>query len=291
MMLNFQVLLVGSLVASLCAILGCFLVLRKNTMVADAISHAVLPGIVLAFLITGSLHSSFGWIGAAFFGLFATFMIEFLHQKAKIQADAAIGVSFTALFALGIVLISVWAQKVDLDVECVLFGEIDYVSLDLWKIPLQKGAVLNLGARAAWQIGAVLLLVLAFVGLFFKQLQITTFDPAFAKSLGIKVGRWHYLLMALVSLAVVVAFESVGAILVLALLSAPAAAAYLLTTRLRPMLLLAVFFGLMAVWIGHSLAVWWNTSTAGAIATVATVLFFIVLFLTVARKKMAQQQK
>src|SRR3990170_8563959 len=129
---DLYIILTAALVSTSCALLGCFLVLRKMAMVGDAISHAVLPGIVLAFLISGSRDSITMLVGAGLIGIVTTFLIEFLHKKAKLQTDASIGVTFTWLFAVGVVLISLFAGQVDLDQDCVLYGEIAYVPLDLW---------------------------------------------------------------------------------------------------------------------------------------------------------------
>ncbi len=128
---DFWIILTGALVASSCALLGCFLILRKMAMIGDAISHAVLPGIVIAFLISGSRASVPMLIGAALIGVLTTFLIEFVSKKARMQNDAAIGLVFTFMFALGIILLTLFADKMDLDADCVLHGEILFVPLDL----------------------------------------------------------------------------------------------------------------------------------------------------------------
>lgn len=270
-MSSFYIILTGSLVAMTCGILGCFLILRKMAMVGDAISHAVLPGIVLAFLWSGSRDPFVMLIGAGSIGIFTTLFIEFLTQTGKLQSDASIGVTFTWLFALGVILISAYTGQVDLDQECVLYGEIAYVPLDLWILP--SGRIM--GPTAPYLIGGVFLAVLAFLFIGFKQLKITTFDPSYAISLGISAGLWNYALMGFVSLSTVAAFESVGAILVVAFLIAPAATAYLLTHDLKKMILTACFTGILSAIGGYYLAVWINGSIAGAMATVAGLLFAI----------------
>jgi manganese/zinc/iron transport system permease protein len=281
---DFQIILVGILVAVSCAILGCFLVLRKMAMVGDAISHAVLPGIVIAFLIVQRFDSIFMLIGAAILGVFTTLLIEFLHKQGKLQTDASIGVSFTSLFALGVILISVFASKVDLDAECVLFGEIAYVPLHVWRIDLGDGAILNLGAKAAWWIGSVLMIILVFVTIFYKEMLLTTFDPAFASAIGINVSVWHYSLMSLVSLATVAAFESVGAVLVLSFLVVPPATAYLLTTNFKKMLFLSCFIGIIVAILGYYTAAFLNASIAGSMTSVAGVIFALVFVFVRIRK-------
>lgn len=254
-----------------CSTLGSFLILRKMAMVGDAISHAVLPGIVIAFLISGSRASLPMLVGAAVVGLFTTFLIETFHNKAKLQTDASIGIAFTWLFALGIILISAFAEQVDLDQDCVLYGEIAYVPLDLW---VTQGGT-NLGPRNVWIVGSALLIVTGTVWRGYKGLYLTTFDDAYAKSLGFSTLLWHYLLMGLVSLTTVVSFESVGAILVVAFLIGPAATAYLLTHRFANMLYLAAMLGILAALGGYYMAAWFNVSIAGSMASIVGVEFIL----------------
>jgi manganese/zinc/iron transport system permease protein len=267
------IILTGTLVAVSCGLLGAFLILRKMAMVGDAISHSVLPGIVLAYLVAESRAMAPMLIGAAALGVLTTVIIEWLYRSARLQSDASIGITFTWLFALGIILISAFAGQVDLDQDCVLYGEIAYVPLDLWFLADGR----SLGPVAVWMSGGVLLLILLMIGLGYKGLQLTTFDPEFAAALGISTSFWHYLLMSAVSLTTVVSFESVGAILVVAFLIVPPATAYLLTDRLPVMLGLTVLFGLLSAAGGYYLAVWLNGSIAGAMAVVAGLLLALAL--------------
>jgi manganese/zinc/iron transport system permease protein len=237
--------------------------------VGDAISHAVLPGIVIAFLISGYRDTFFMLIGAGILGIFTTFLIEYFHTKGKLQTDASIGVTFTWLFAIGVILISALAGKVDLDQDCVLYGEIAYTPIDLWIV----NGNLNFGPRAVWVLAIILLIVIGLIRSFYKELYLTTFDPGYAASIGISVTLWHYILMGAVSLATVASFESVGAILVVALLTAPAAIAYLLTTDFKKMLILSSLSGIIISVFGYLLAVYLDGSIAGAMSTVAGVLF------------------
>ena len=274
---SFWIILTGALVAVSCSMLGSFLVLRKMSMVGDAISHAVLPGIVIAFLVSGSRSTIPMLIGAAFFGILTTYLIETFNKKGRLQDDASIGITFTWLFAIGVILITAFASNVDLDQDCVLYGEIAYVPLDLWY--LDDGS--DLGPRSVWISGAVLLYIFALVFFAYRKLFITTFDPAYAAAIGISTMFWHYLLMSSVSLVTVVSFESVGAILVVAFLIAPAATAYLLTEQLPKMLGLSAVFGVLAAFFGYILASFLDSSIAGAMTTVLGVEFLLV-FLWVA---------
>lgn len=276
----FWIILTGSLVAIACGLLGAFLILRKMAMVGDAISHAVLPGIVIAYLVSESRESLPMLVGAAVLGIFTTFLIELLHKKARIQTDAAIGITFTWLFALGIILISLFAGQVDLDQDCVLYGEIAYVSFDT----LDTGTFMDIVPRPVWILGANLLLILLVIRLGYKGFYLTTFNEEYAAAIGISIGFWHYALMSLVSLTTVVSFESVGAILVVALLVTPAATAYLLTHNFKVMLLLTALFGVLSSVTGYFLAVWMDGSIAGAMTVMAGVMFALAFGWSWAKK-------
>jgi manganese/zinc/iron transport system permease protein len=266
---DLYIILTGSMIAAACGLLGCYLILRRMAMVADAISHAVLPGIVIAFLLSGS-RDSFMMLGAAMVtGLFTTFLIEFLHKSGRLQSDASIGVTFTWLFALGVILISAYAGQVDLDQDCVLYGEIAYVPLDIW----WTDAGVNLGPKALYIALGVLLGVLLLIMVAYKELFLTTFDPGYATAIGVSTVFWHFVLMGAVSMTTVASFEAVGAILVVALFIAPPATAYLLTDNFKVMLGLTVLMGLILSIGGYGMAVRLNASIAGSMATVAGILF------------------
>ncbi len=276
----FWIILTGSLVAISCSLLGSFLILRKMSMVGDAISHSVLPGIVIAFFLAGSMQSFWMLLGAGILGVLTTFLIEFFHQKGKLQTDASIGVTFTWLFALGVILVTYYAGNAHIDQDCILYGEIAYVPIDL--VYTASGNVI--GPEAVIILSIVLIMILAFIGTFYKELFITTFDASFAKAIGISTSKWHYLLMGMVSLTTVASFESVGAILVVAFLIAPAASAYLITKDLKPMLLISAGFGVLSAILGYYLSYVLNGSIAGAMVTISGVIFTIC-YLVVRFKK------
>ena len=261
---------IGSLVAAACALVGCFLVLRRLAMLGDAISHSVLPGIVLAFLLTGSRHAVPMILGAGVLGVATAFITDVLTRYGKLQTDAAIGVTFTWLFAIGVILVSKFTGHVDLDVDCVLYGNIVFAPLDTvtW-----GGA--DIGPRSFWLLLAIVLANATFVLLGYKQLKLCAFDPALASALGFSVAAWHYLLMAFVSVTTVGSFESVGAILVVAMLVVPPNTAYLLTDRLSHMLLWSVAIGVASAIGGYWLAAILDGSPAGAMATVAGLFFLL----------------
>lgn len=267
----------GVLCAAASAILGPFLVLRRMSMMGDAISHAVLPGLAVAFLITDSRASVPMFVGAAIVGILTAFFTEWVRGFGKVDEGASMGVVFTVLFALGLLLIVQAADSVDLDPSCVLYGAIEMTPLDTttllgFEVP-----------RVVLTLGAVCLLNLLCVVLFFKELKLTSFDPALARAVGINPAVMHYLLMTLVAITAVASFESVGNILVVAMLVVPAAAAYLLTDRLGAMILLAVLIGAASAALGHVGAItlpaaigYQSTSTAGMMAFTSGVILGVV---------------
>lgn len=268
---DFWIILEGSLVAVSCGLLGVYLILRKMAMVGDAISHAVLPGIVIAYLVADSRSSFFTLLGAAMFGLLTTFMIEVFYKKARIQSDASIGITFTWLFAIGVILVSAFSGNVDLDQECVLYGDIAYVPFDTLFI----GSA-DWGPAPVWLQGFNLLVILLMLKIGRRGFLITSFDPSFSSGLGIKTDAWHYVLMGAVSFTVVLSFNAVGAILVVAFLVVPPATAYLISKQVETMMAYTVLFGVLSAVIGFYLATWWNASISGAMAVAAGLLFAVV---------------
>jgi len=280
-MISFWIILTGALVAVSAGLLGCFLVLRKMSMVGDAISHAVLPGIVIAFLVSGNREPLTILIGASILGLVTTFIIEYLSKKAKVQGDAAIGVTYTFLFAIGIILLSLFAGQVDIDQDCVLYGEIAYVPIDT----LITESGINMGPRPVYLLGTLLIVILVFIVLFYKQLSLTAFDPAFASAIGISTVLWHYLLMSLVSITTVISFQSVGAILIINFLIGPPAIAYLITHNLKRMLIYTAIIGVLIAIIGYYIAAYLDVSVAGSMAVTTGILFAICFIYKIANER------
>jgi manganese/zinc/iron transport system permease protein len=272
---EFWIIITASIVAINAAMLGCFLLLRKMSMVGDAISHAVLPGIVIAYYLSDDKTSILLLIGAILTGVLASFIINFLSKKARIQGDASIGITYTLLFAVGMLMISSWLKgNVDIDMECVLYGDIALINLDTIYID----GNLNLGPRAFYvELGAMAIIFISIIW-GFKGFKLLSFNEDYAQSLGIRTERWHYFLMTLVSLTTVVAFEVVGAILVVGFLIVPPATAQLLTKRIESMLIVASLFGVMSAAGGYYLAVYFNVSITGAMVVVAG-MFFALSFL------------
>ena len=267
-----EVQLIAAVTAVACALPGTFLVLRRLSMMSDAISHAILPGIVIGFVLTESLASPFLIVGAAATGLLTVVLVERIEGTGLVREDAAIGLVFPILFSLGVVLLARYASDVHLDVDAVLLGELAFAPFDR----LELGTT-DLGPRALWVMGTMLLLNIAFLGTFYKELKLSTFDAQLAATLGFMPGVLHYALMGLVSATAVSAFDAVGSILVVALMVAPPATAYLLTDRLDRMMLLSAGLGVTYALVGYAGAAALDASIAGSMATVAGLLFGVTL--------------
>lgn len=268
----------GVLCAVSAALLGNFLVLRRMSMLGDAISHAVLPGLAAAYLLTGERSSLPMFLGAVIVGLLTALFTEWIHRQGEVDEGASLGVVFTSLFAMGLVMIVRAADHVDLDPGCVLHGDIELTPLDTWDV-------------GGWQVprvvvvlSAVLIVNALYVTLFFKELKIASFDPKLATTSGVNAAWMHYSLMTLVAVTAVASFESVGNILVVAMLVAPPAAARLLTERLSTMVWLSVAIAATSAVLGHVGAItvpaWFgmpSTRTAGMMAVAAGLCFTAAL--------------
>ena len=266
-----EIQLIASLVAIACAIPGTFLVLRKMALISDAISHSILPGLVIGFFITHDLGSPLLIIMAALSGVVTVVLVEFIQKTKLVKEDTAIGLVFPVMFSIGVILISKNANDVHLDTDVVLLGELAFAPFDRF---LLDG--MDLGPKSLWTIGVILLITLGLLFAFFKELKISTFDAGLATALGFSPVVLHYGLMSVASVATVGAFDAVGAILVVALMIAPAATAYLLTDNLKKMLLLSVFFGVFSAIAGYWLAHWLDASISGSMTTVLGLVFLLV---------------
>ncbi len=277
------IVLAGALAAIACALLGNFLVLQRMSLMGDAISHAVLPGLAIAYLATHARASAAMFAGAAAAGLLTALLTESISRLGKVDRGASMGIVFTTFFALGLLLIVQAADHVDLDPGCVLYGAIELTPLDV-ACELEIGGQLLALPRAVLVLGAVLCLNLVFVLLFFKELRLASFDPEMARAQGLPVGGLHHGLMALVAVTTVAAFEAVGSIIVIAMLIVPPATAFLLARRLPGMILASVLLAGASAVLGHVAALvvpgWLGfaaTSTSGMMAVAAGFLFFLAL--------------
>ncbi len=292
-MAQFEIQLIAVVTAVACALPGVFLVLRRVSMLSDAISHAILPGIVVAFFLTGDLNSPLLILGAAFTGVLTAALIEMLGRTRRVRQDAAIGLVFPVLFSIGVILIARYAGGVHLDVDAVLLGELAFAPFDR----VTFGGT-DLGPKALWVMGTILILNVAFIGTFFKELKISTFDSALAATLGFSPVLLHYLLMTIVSITAVGAFDAVGSILVVALIVGPPAAAYLLTDRLSVLLALSAGIGATAAVGGYWFAFVADASIAGSMAAAVGLLFLLAIvfapdqgMLAAARRRQSQRRR
>ncbi|MEZ6071673.1 MAG: metal ABC transporter permease [Pirellulales bacterium] len=268
------VIAVAAVTNAACALLGCYLVLRRMSLLGDALSHAVLPGLVVAFAMSGSLNIGAMFVGAFVAGLATTFLTDVLHRQAAVPADAAMGVVFTSLFALGVVMLKWVGQSAHIDADCVLFGRLDLVEFQTVSLAGIRFP------RALVTIAPVLLVNLIFILLCWKELLITSFDAALADTIGIRTSWLHYALMTLVAATSVASFEAVGSILVVAMFIAPAASAHLLCDRLSSMIFTAVGIAVLSAVAGYRLAVLTDTSAAGMMAVVVGGCFATAVLLS-----------
>lgn len=250
--------LTACLTAIPCGVLGVFLYLRRMSLMADALTHIALLGVVVAFLISGSMEPLPMLLGAGGVGVFASVMIESLSKRKHVRADAAIGIVFTACFALGVILLSLFVKDAHIDTQCVLFGDVLGVSNDSMIL-----------------LAIVAPLVLLGVALAYRWLAVVSFDKDFARQIGIPVTLVHYGLMIATSMTTVASFEAVGAILAIAMIVVPAATAHLLSDRLPTMLGVSILHGLISAFVGMYVSIWAEVSSAGSIVVVGGVLYML----------------
>lgn len=257
-----RALLASAMVGIMCGVLGCFIVLRNMSLIGDALSHAILPGVAFGFMIAGYNVLGF-FLGSVAAGLFAAVAMTWIQRNVKTKNDAAIGIVFTAMFSIGVMVIS-WLsrhEKVHLDLHDFLFGNL-----------------LGVSNSDLYLTGAIGIYVLVNIVLFYRYLFATTFQPVIAETMGISVSTVHYFLMLLLSFAVVASLKSVGVILVVAMLITPAATALLLTNRLQWVLVIAGIFGLLSAVLGLYVAIVFETTPGPAMTVVATCFYLLAVF-------------
>lgn len=270
--IQIQILAIIFLTSIACALPGNFLILSGTALIVDAISHAILLGIVVMFLITKNIHSPFLYIGAILSGLVTVTITELLISTKLIKKDAAIGLTFPFLFSIAVILINIFASNIHLDTDAILLGELAFA-------PFDRLIIYNtdIGPISLWIMGVIVIIQTIFVSLFYKELTLSIFDPHQAKILKYKPQLFHYMLMALASISIIGAFNTAGTILVVALIVIPPATAYLLSNHLTTMIPLSCIISLIASTIGYLCAHNYNSSIAGAIATTNGTIFGIIL--------------
>lgn len=269
---QFEILCIAVIVAVACTIPGVFLVLRKMSMMADAITHTILLGIIVVFLAVQDLSSPLLILGAALVGILTVYLVELLHKTRLVSEDSAIGIVFPLLFSIAIILISRYAGKVHIDTDSVLLGEIAFAPFNRLRI----GGV-DIGPKALYSMGTILILNIILVIVFFKELKLSIFDKGLATVLGFSPILIQYGLMTSVSITIVGAFEAVGSILVIAFMIGPPITAYLLTDSLKKMLFLSGGIGAFNAVIGFYIASYYDVSIAGSMAMMTGITFLVVL--------------
>ncbi len=269
-----EIQLIAILVAMACAIPGVFLVLRRMSMVTDAITHTILLGIVVGFFIVKDLNSPFLILGATIIGVMTVWLSEVLSETRLMVEESAIGIVYPLFFSIAVILISRYSGSAHLDTDSVLLGELAFAPFNRYIV---NG--IDIGAKGLYTSGFLLLLNFIFVGIFFKELKLVTFDPALATILGFSPIIIHYALMSVVSITIVGSFEAVGSVLVIAFMIGPPVTAYLLTNDLRRMIIYSMVIGAFSGIIGFHLAMLLDVSIPGSMAVVVGFLLMLsVLF-------------
>lgn len=275
-----EIQLIAIIVAVACAIPGVFLVLRQMSMMSDAITHTILLGIVLAFFVVHNFSSPLLIIGAALIGVLTVYLVEVLNSTKLVSEDSSIGVVFPLLFSIAIIIISKYAGSVHLDIDSVLLGELAFAPFNRFEL-----FGVDIGAKALYSMGTVLVINIVLLIIFYKELKIVTFDKALASALGFSSILLHYGLMTSVSVTAVAAFEAVGSILVIAFMIGPPVTAYLLTDSLKKMLIISGVIGMINGILGYQFAVLFDVSISGSMALM-TGLVFLVVFIIAPKRGM-----
>lgn len=293
-----MVMLVGIAAAVACALPGIFLVVRGMGLMGDAISHAVLPGIVIGFLLSGSRESVWMFLGAAVAGVAAAMMTQLLHRVGRVERGAAMGTVFTIFFSVGLVLMVQTADSVDIDPHSVLYGAIELVPLDTFSMSL-GGVIAPVELpQAMLPILVVLAVSVVIIALLWKELRLANFDPALARTLGFNADVLLQLIMVLTAATCVACFEAVGSVMTVTFIVAPAATALLLSRRLLVVAVLSVVFAAAAAVLGHIAAIhvpgWFfgeglDTSSSGMMAVAAGALFAVAVLVSPQRGIVSRQ--
>ena len=269
--MNIEIVLIAVLTALSTSLVGVFLVLRRLSMLTDAISHTVLLGIVLSFMITLDLNAPLLFVGATISGVGTVYLIETLIKTKRVKEDASIGVVFTLLFAIAVIIINTRFRNVHLDIDMVLLGNLEFAIFD-------RMTFLGFSVPVSLVVmGFVLVINGLFIALFYKEIKITSFDAALASVLGLMPTLLHYAMMTLVSLTAVAAFNAVGAILVVALMIGPPITARFFTKTLFMTIVVTLLIALINSTLGTVLATVFDITISGTIATTTLAVFLLVL--------------
>ena len=277
--------LLAVVTAVTCALPGTFLVLRHQAMLVEAMSHAVLPGIVIGAILSGTTHSPLMVVAASATGLLVVLGAERLRAGGLVTGDADQGLVFPALFALGVILLSTTLSKVHISEDTVLTGDLNLMALAPEHVLVADGAI-DLGPRTMWRLLGVLAVTALYVLVCFRTLKLSTFDRVTARTMGLPVRSTDLGLMALVSLTVVVAFDAAGAILVVALMTIPPATALLLARTLPGTILLSLVIAALSALLGFWVALQVDLATSSTMAVVDGLVFLAVMLVTRRRPRL-----
>ena len=276
--------LVAGLVATGCALLGSFLVVRRQALLADAVSHAVLPGIVVAWLATGTRNPVTMVIGAGLFAIICVLVVELLETTGLVRTDSAIGVTFPLLFSLGVLGINQWAEDIHLDLDATIYGEIAFIVFDrieLWGMVFPRAVLVT---------GVVVAIDVLLVAAAWRVLRAASFDPGFAASVGVPIRLVARLLLVATAMTAVVAFEAVGAVLVITLFIVPAAAGVAVADRMLGVVCVAVAVGWLCAIVGWQSALHYDASIAGAMGVVAGLAFAVAVLVRIVRRRLGSHR-
>ncbi len=267
---SLEIQIISILISVACSVVGVFLVLRQMSMITDSITHTVLLGIVLSYFVFKDLSSPFLIVGAAIMGVATVWFTETISKTKLVSQEASIGVVFPLFFSIAIILVTLFANSVHLDVDSVLLGELAFAPFDRFVV-----FGIDIGAKAIYVSLVLLVVNLVFIIVLYKELKLSTFDPMLALVLGFSPVLLHYIIMTLVSITAVGAFEAVGSVLVIAFMIGPPTTAYLLTNNLKSMILISAILALISSVLGYQIASVLDISISGSIAVVIGLLFII----------------
>lgn len=263
--------LMGFLVAACCGWVGHFLMLRRLSFLGDAVSHSILPGVVLAFLFVSHYAAGPLAIGACLAGALSVFLSSVIAKKTPLKGDVSLGIVFPVFFAFGVVALTLWAGSTDLDLDCILYGELAFIPFKSWAhlgdLPLAPWPVVRMGS--------LLLLVWGLTYLFYKELLLLCFDPTQARALVLPRRTLQGIGLLLLCMVTLLSFEAVGSLLGVAMLIFPACTARLISQKLSTMLKLSLVFAALYALGGLHLAAFWEASVAAGMVTTALLLFLL----------------
>ena len=263
---------IAVLTAVVCSLCGVYLVVKHESMVAEALSHAVLPGILVAFLVFGDRTSPWLIISAGLSGLLMVWMVQTIRKTGLVDGDAALGIVFSALFSVGIICASVGLNRVHFDSHCIIDGNLSLAALRMFEI-----SGYEIAPYAFVVMATVLTVLIGFISIFYKELKLMMFDSALSQTFGFRPALLHMCWLGLVSITTVSAFEIAGSILVVAMMIAPPATAFLLTRRLGVMLVISSLLGVTSSVLGFYLGLWLDISPTGPIASLAGAIFLLTV--------------